>query len=58
MLPLIIESMQVRDWLKTKQGAARVTEEIKKRKAIQSLRIGIIDASIATLKVKKEVNRA
>eukprot|EP00752_Nemacystus_decipiens_P011950 g10596.t1 len=41
---------QVRDWLKTKQGAARVTEEIKKRKAVQSFRIGIIDASIAELK--------
>lgn len=49
---------QVRDWLKTKQGTARVTDEIKKRKAIQSLRVGIIDASIVELKVKKELSRA
>lgn len=56
--PLIGILTQVRDWLKTKQGTARVTDEIKKRKAIQSLRVGIIDASIAELKVKKELGRA
>ena len=56
--PLIGILTQVRDWLKTKQGTARVTDEIKKRKAIQSLRVGIIDASIAELKVKKELSRA
>lgn len=43
--------MQVRDWLKAKPGSARVMEEIKKRKAVQSLRVGIIDASVAELKV-------
>lgn len=50
--------MEVRDWLKTKQGMARVTDELKKRKAIQSLRVSIIDASIAELKVKQELFRA
>lgn len=41
----------MREWLKTKQGMGRVTDEIKKRKAIHSFRIGIIDANIGTLKV-------
>ncbi len=42
---------KVREWLKTKQGIARVKEEVKKRKAVQSMRIGVIDASIGTLTV-------
>ncbi|CAM9220260.1 unnamed protein product [Ectocarpus sp. 4 AP-2014] len=40
---------QVRKWIKTKQGSTRVTDEVKKRKAVQSFRVGIIDASIAQL---------
>lgn len=43
---------KLRDWLKTKQGMGRVMEEIKKRKAIHSCRIGMIDISIGTLKVR------
>lgn len=31
----------------------RVTDEIKKRKAVHSFRIGIIDATIGTLKVSE-----
>lgn len=42
---------KLRDWLKTKQGMSRVMEEIKKRKVIYSCRIGMIDISVATLKV-------
>ncbi|CAM9250870.1 unnamed protein product [Scytosiphon promiscuus] len=41
---------QLRGWLKTKQGMGRVMEEIKKRKAIHSCRISMIDMSVATLK--------
>ncbi|CAM9458599.1 unnamed protein product [Pylaiella littoralis] len=41
---------QVREWLKTKQGMGRVTEEIKKRKAVCSFRIIVIDTTIGTLK--------
>lgn len=33
-------------------------EEIKKRKAVQSMRIGVIDASIAELKVKEGTQRS
>ncbi|CAM9406930.1 unnamed protein product [Ectocarpus sp. 6 AP-2014] len=40
---------QVRKWIKTKQGTTRVTDEVKKRKAVQSFRVGIINASIAQL---------
>lgn len=42
----------MRDWLKTKQGMGRVMDEVKKRKAVQSLRISVIDATVGTLKVR------
>lgn len=57
-VPKLICRTEVRDWLKTKQGMARVMDEIKKRKAIQSLRVGVIDGTIAELKVKKGLDRA
>lgn len=49
---------QVWDWLKTKPGQSRVTDELKKRKAAKSLRIGIIDASIGTQKVQAALSKS
>lgn len=39
------------EWLKTKHGQGKVTEELKKRKVAKSFRVGIIDAKIVELKV-------
>ena len=49
---IIVHGRKVRDWLKTKQGMGRVMDEVKKRKAVQSLRISVIDATVGTLKVR------
>ena len=49
---IIFHGWKVRDWLKTKQGMGRVMDEVKKRKAVQSLRISVIDATVGTLKVR------
>ena len=43
---------KVRAWLNTKQGQGRVMEENKRRKAAKKFRIGTIDSSTATLKVR------
>lgn len=45
-------ALQVWEWLKTKQGQARVNEELKKRKVARSFKISLIDAKIGELKVR------
>lgn len=48
-------SNQVWGWLKAKKGQRRVVEELKKRKAVKTFRIGVIAGSIATLKASFQV---
>lgn len=47
-----VTNIQVWEWVKSQQGRTRVTDEIKKRKATKTIRVGIIEARIAELKVK------